>query len=544
MIVNPILPGFHPDPSIVNADGQYVIATSTFEWFPGVRFHTSRDLVNWKAAGHALTDPDYLDLKGIPDSGGIWAPSLYWSDGRYTLVFTIVRTMSGDAKDLDNYVTTSTDLAGPWSTPVYIGSRGFDASLFHAPDGRLYLVGLRWDHRTNKPSFGGIQLQELDPETFDRRGAAKVIHTSQHPEVSEGLVEGPNMYHRNGWYYLMLAEGGTGWNHGIRMARSRNLWGPYEEDALPVLTTRDLDPLEVARSGVRGPSGGLHKAGHGELVETEDGEWYLVHLASRPVESAEGAVCVTGRETCLQQVQWTEDGWLRLTDGGHLPSLVVPAPSTSVEDPLPAAASAKAMLSEVVLGDDWLSLRSPVDGSWARWIPSSGRQKLELTGRESLRSVFNQSLVAHRVTGPSGTFHATIHAAPKEPFHRAGVCVYYDTVSHIFWYLSTNDHGKRIIGVERRDANGERDVALSIDADAAGPVHFKITLEGARIFAAVSLDGEIWEQLDDTVDAGFLSDDHERLLRFTGAFVGIAATDLAEHSWTASFDDVAYHYEK
>ncbi|TDT74455.1 glycosyl hydrolase family 43 [Arthrobacter sp. AG258] len=328
MIRNPILPGFNPDPSIVRAEDKYVIATSTFEWFPGVRFHTSSNLVTWQAAGFALTDPQDLDLRGIPDSGGIWAPSLYFQEGEYRLLFTIVRTL-GQTKDVDNYIISAPALEGPWRTPVYVGSRGFDASLFHAPDGRLYLLGLRWDHRIGNPGFGGIELQEIHPATFERLGSAEVLHTSKE------LIEGPNMYYPDGWYYLLLAEGGTGWNHGIRLARSRDLWGPYEENPVPLLTTRDLDPLEVARKGESGPSGGLHKAGHGELVATPDGEWYLVHLASRPLEAAEGAVCPLGRETCLQPVTWTGDGWLRLADGGHLPALTVHAPAS-----LPDAATA------------------------------------------------------------------------------------------------------------------------------------------------------------------------------------------------------------
>lgn len=287
MILNPVLSGFHPDPSILRADGRYVLATSTFEWFPAVRFHVSTDLEHWESAGHALDDPARLGLRGVQDSGGIWAPSLSWHRGRYWLVYTVVRTLAGKSKEVDNYVITAPALGGPWTEPVYAGSRGFDPSLFHAPDGRLYLVGLRWDHRTGRPSFAGIQARELDQDTLERLGAPQLLHRTERGE----LIGSPNLYFRDGWYYLLLAEGGTGWNHGIRLARSRSLPGPYEEDPEPLLTTRELDPLGVARAGAAGPSGGLHKAGHGELVETGDAEWFLAHLASRPLEAAEGAVC-------------------------------------------------------------------------------------------------------------------------------------------------------------------------------------------------------------------------------------------------------------
>ncbi|UVJ39082.1 glycoside hydrolase family 43 protein [Arthrobacter sp. CJ23] len=546
MIRNPILPGFHPDPSIIRAEGRYVIATSTFEWFPGVRFHVSDDLVNWHPAGYALTDPALLDLRGVPDSGGIWAPSLSHSDGRYWLVYTIVRTMAGQAKDLDNYITTAESLAGPWSDPVYVGSRGFDASLFHGPDGRRWLVGLRWDHRTGSPRFGGIQLQELDPATLERLGAPVVIHTSYSGE----LIEGPNLYFRDGWYNLLLAEGGTGWNHGIRLARSRDIQGPYQEDPQPVLTTRDLDPLAVARDGETGASGGLHKAGHGELVVTPDGEWYLVHLASRPLEAAEGAVCPLGRETCLQRVEWAEDGWLRLAHGGHHPALEVPAPGAVGSDGGHKPESAvrpgsSGVLAPESLGDSWMTLRGPADEAWARWVPASGTGgsdslRLSLTGRDSLRSVFAQSLIAHRVTDTTSRLRAVVHANPAEPAHRAGVTAYYDTTGHVFWHLTADDDGRRVLAVERRDARGEIDAVLDVDPGQHGPVHLEVAFDGAAVRASASFDGETWVPLGDAIDVSPLSDDHAGLLRFTGAFVGIAATDLAEHCWTADFEKVGY----
>ena len=529
MIRNPILPGFNPDPSIVRGDGEYVIATSTFEWFPGVRFHTSEDLVSWHPAGYALNDPKYLDLCGIPDSAGIWAPSLYFHEEEYRLLFTIVRTL-GQTKDVDNYITTAPSLQGPWSDPVYVGSRGFDASLFHAPDGRLYLAGLRWDHRIGNPGFGGIQIQELNPATFERLGTARVVHTSSE------LVEGPNLYYRDGWYYLLLAEGGTGWNHGIRMARSRELWGPYESDPVPVLTTRDLDPLEVARLGEDGPSGGLHKAGHGELVATPDGEWYLVHLASRPVLADEGAVCPLGRETCLQRVEWSDDGWLRLAHGGHLPALDVTAP-TSAGVEAEGALNDSGRLSAESLGGSWRTLRVPADESWTHWSPDSDSH-IKLRGRESLRSTHTQSLIAHPLNSTRMRLRAILDAAPTEPSHQAGVVAYYDTTSHTFWHLTATDEGRRILAVERRSATGSSRTVLNFDPGPSGPVHLEIRFEGARVDAHASLDGASWAELCPRVDISELSDDHAGLLRFTGAFAGIAAVDTAGHEWTATFIDV------
>lgn len=531
MIRNPILRGFNPDPSIIRAEGRYVIATSTFEWFPGVRFHTSDDLVSWKPAGHALTDPSYLDLRGIPDSAGIWAPSLYFHEGEYRLLFTIVHTL-GQTKDVDNYITTAPTLQGPWSTPVYVGSRGFDASLFHAPDGRLFLAGLRWDHRIDHPGFGGIQIQELNPTTFKRRAEPRIVLTSSE------LIEGPNLYYRDGWYYLLIAEGGTGWNHGIRLARSRDIWGPYEEDPAPVLTTRDLDPLTVARQGETGPSGGLHKAGHGELVSTPDDEWYLVHLASRPLEAAEGAVCPLGRETCLQRVHWTPDGWLRLAHDGHLPALNVPAPAAARATTATAQAPAKEVLSPQTLGDAWHTLRVPADESWAHWAARDNGTSLDIRGRESLRSRHTQSLIAHPLTSAFSNLTALVDAVPTEPAHQAGVVAYYDTTSHIFWHLTATDEGKRVLAMERRDATSASHTVFDFDPGPAGPVHLRIDFKGSSLLGSASLDGRSWVPLGEPLDISALSDDHAQLLRFTGTYAGITAIDVAEHEWTAEFNHV------
>ena len=160
VIRNPILRGFNPDPSILRVAGDYYIATSTFEYHPAVRLHHSTDLVHWTTIGHALD----LDLRGVPDSGGVWAPSLSHADGLFWLAYSIVRTMDGDDKDIDNYLVTASSIEGPWSEPVHLGSRGFDFSFFHDTDGTHWIVGVQWDHRPEHPSFSGLVLEQYLPE--------------------------------------------------------------------------------------------------------------------------------------------------------------------------------------------------------------------------------------------------------------------------------------------------------------------------------------------------------------------------------------------
>jgi len=184
---NPILRGFNPDPTIVRVGEDFYSATSTFEWYPGVRIHHSRDLAHWSVIGHALDRRNGFDLQGHPDSGGVWAPSLTYSDGMFWLAYSVVRTMDGDNKDLDNYLVTAPHPAGPWSDPIPLGSRGFDFSFFH-DEGRHWIVGVQWDQRPGHPRFSGIVIEEYLPAERRTSGTATVIYQQ------DSLVEGPNLY--------------------------------------------------------------------------------------------------------------------------------------------------------------------------------------------------------------------------------------------------------------------------------------------------------------------------------------------------------------
>ena len=195
-IHNPILRGFNPDPSIVRVGDDYYIATSTFEWFPGVQIHHSRDLAHWRLAARPLTRPSQLDMRGDPDSCGVWAPCLTHADGRFYLVYTDVkrygRTTTAGAsgaslRDFHNYLVTSTRIDGEWSDPVYLNSSGFDPSLFHDDDGRKYLVNMLWDHRPGQNRFAGIVLQEYSPAEGRLIGERRNIFTG----TALGLTEAP-----------------------------------------------------------------------------------------------------------------------------------------------------------------------------------------------------------------------------------------------------------------------------------------------------------------------------------------------------------------
>ncbi|MFZ0266831.1 glycoside hydrolase family 43 protein, partial [Caulobacter sp.] len=271
-ISNPILRGFNPDPSIIRVGEDYYVATSTFEWFPGVQIHHSRDLVNWRLLTRPLTRPSQLNMLGAADSCGVWAPCLTHADGKFWLIFTDVkrygRTTVGGAsgaslRDFHNYLVTADSIEGPWSDPVFLNSSGFDPSLFHDDDGRKWLLNQLWDHRPGRNRFAGIVAQQYDASAARLIGQRKNIF----PGTALGLTEAPHLYKRDGWYHLITAEGGTGWGHAVTMCRSRTLEGPYElHPDGPVLTARDR------------PHAALQRAGHADLVETPDGTTWMAYL--------------------------------------------------------------------------------------------------------------------------------------------------------------------------------------------------------------------------------------------------------------------------
>jgi len=539
-IQNPILPGFHPDPSICRVGDDYYLANSTFEWFPGVPIHRSRDLVNWRLIGHALTRKSQLDLRGVTDSGGVWAPSLSHHDGQFWLIYTNVRSwgMGRPFKDLEIFLTTAPDISGPWSEPVELNSVGFDPSLFHDDDGRKWLLNMIWDFRKGRYRFAGIVVQEYDHQQRKLVGPMTKIL-----EKKNILCEGPNLYRQGGWYYLMMAEGGTGWNHGVSMARAKKITGPYELDPqAAVLTSRD-DPTLT-----------LQKAGHGEIVQTQTDEWYLAHLASRPLatgaprnsgspdqsasaDAHAGHRCMLGRETCLQKVEW-RDGWLRLATGVTKPQVEVPAPQKLPPHPWPAMPERDDFDSEK-LDARWSSLRVPVDESWLSLKARPGW--LRLRGRDSLHSFFDQSLIARRVQHFKFTAETQLDFSPENFMQSAGLICYYDTRTHFYLRVTRDEQLGKILGVTLTDDAAYDELLDSqIAINDWENVFLRAAVDFQKLQFSASRDGRNWQNIGPALDASKLSDDYGTALHFTGAMVGLCAQDLSGARLPADFDYFSY----
>lgn len=516
-IHNPVLRGFNPDPSFLRVGDDYYIATSTFEWFPGVQIHHSRDLVHWRLIGHILQDTIRLNLAGVGNSCGVWAPSLSWHDGEFFLVYTTVRTFGKGRpfKDTPVYLITARDIQGPWSEPVHLTSSGFDPSLFHDDDGSKWLVNMLWDFRKGRSRFAGITAQSYNHATRRLEGP---LHPLLKKDV---LTEGPNLYKRNGYYYLMLAEGGTGWNHGISMARAKSVTGPYELDPQgSVLTSRDDESLP------------LQKAGHGELVETPAGEWYLAHLCSRPVGKERR--CMLGRETALQKVVWNQDGWLRLASGGTAAQVDVPAPKELPPSPWPAPA-ARDDFDNPHPDVSWSALRQPIAESWANFKARPGW--LRLIGRESLSSHYEQSLLARRLQSFHVLAQTCLEFAPTTFNQMAGLICWYDTGTYYYLRVTHEETQGKVLGIVLSD-DGVYDELLDtqIAINDWKQCFLRAEIDHERLQFSASPDGKQWQPIGPELDATRLSDDYGQTLRFTGAFVGVCAQDIEGTRTPADFD--------
>ncbi len=532
-IRNPILPGFNPDPSIVRVGDDYYIATSTFEWFPGVQIHHSRDLVNWRLLTRPLRRPAQLNMLGEPDSCGVWAPCLTYADGLFWLIYTDVKrfgrtSVAGAAgsslRDFHNYLVTCPVIDGEWSDPVYLNSSGFDPSLFHDDDGRKYFLNMLWDHRPGHNRFAGIVLQEYSVAERALIGERVKIFDG----TPLGFTEGPHIYKRDGWYYLLTAEGGTNWNHAVTMARSRNLTGPYEiHPDTHVLTARNR------------PDSALQRTGHADLVETPNGEPYMVYLVGRPL--ANRGRCVLGRETAIQKMAWGEDGWLRTLDGQGIPAVETPAPGLPAH-PFPAT-PVRHDFNEPELPVDFQWLRTPWPDEIFSLTARPGH--LRLFGRESIGTPFKQSLVARRQQAFCYRAATVIEFEPDHFQQMAGLVCYYNSTKFHYLYLSHDEALGRHLRVMSSlpDSTTADSFTPPITIPTGKPVHLRVEGDYERLYFAYRVEGGAdWCWLAEQFDASILSDEATApgLSSFTGAFVGLACQDMAGTLRPADFDFFDY----
>ncbi|MEA3250503.1 MAG: glycoside hydrolase family 43 protein [Pseudomonadota bacterium] len=525
---NPILRGFNPDPSICRVGEDYYLATSTFEWYPGVQIHHSTDLVNWRLVRRPLERPAQLDMRGNPDSCGIWAPCLSHAQGRFWLIYTDMKRYEGHFKDGLNYLVSAPSIEGPWSDPVFLNASGFDPSLFHDDDGRHWLLNLKWDYRqaAGPDRFGGIVLQEYDAQVQALTGPIHTIFAG----TDMKLTEGPHLYRRDGWYHLLVAEGGTGYGHAVTMARSRSITGPYEvHPDNPVLTSRGDESLT------------LQRAGHADLIDTPAGETWLVHLCGRPLPGTQRSPL--GRETALQRARWDDDGWLRLATGGNAPAVELTAPNGATPRP-----------PERVERHDFETATFPMAFQWLRtpyperlFSLTERRGYLRLYGRQSPGSWFEQALVARRRDAFACEAETTLEFAPEDYQQCAGLIAYYNRFKFHYLAVTRDAAGQRVLTILSCADNwpsGDLDFPLAspVALDEAAPVRLGLTLDDASLRFRYAEGAGEWQPIGPTLDAGMLSDEGAGRAHgyFTGTFLGMAAHDISGRGLPADFSAFRY----
>ena len=546
MIHNPILKGFHPDPSIVRVGEDYYIATSTFEWWPGIRLHHSTDLVHWELIEYPLNRTSQLDLRGVGASQGVWAPCLTYDKGVFYLLYTVVTAFYCNMYDTNNYLVTATNIHGPWSEPIALNNFGFDPSLFHDDDGRKYMVSMVTDHRVPKKYVGRLVLQEYDPVKQKMTGPVKDIY-----RADKIFLEGPHIFKRNGWYYLFSADTGTGELHGQTIQRSRDIWGPYEmykadfmertaeNEAYSILTSRHHEDIL------------LQKSGHCDLVETPEGEWYAVHLCGRASDRRNPADAVRfagarrymlGRETAIQKMKWTEDDWLVMADGST-------EPKEYVEEPAENRSAAKQMMETApestgtntrddftapVLDPDYQSLRIPMTEHYLSLTERPGY--LRMYGRSGLSSKFSQTLIAKRLTEYDMDISAKMEFEPEVFKQMAGLIVMYDTDNYLYLHVSRDEDCGKCITLLKAENKKYEYLTDYLPIYSGLPIYLKAEMRNGYITFSYRLEGTGWQTIAENIDGSFMSDEACTEGWFTGAMAGICCQDLTGFGKYADFD--------
>lgn len=541
-IQNPILRGFHPDPSIIRVGEDYYIATSTFEWWPGVRLHHSRDLKNWEQIEYPLSRLSQLDLRGVGASQGIWAPCLTYDQGTFYLVYTVVRSFYCNMYDTENYLVTSDNIHGPWSEPVALNNFGFDPSLFHDEDGRKYMVSMVTDHRVPKKYAGRLVLQEYDPEKKAMTGPVRDIYRGE-----KIFLEGPHIYKRQGWYYLFAADTGTGEGHGQSVLRSRDIWGPYEmlkenhgeqreeNEAFSILTSRHHEDIL------------LQKSGHGDLVETPGGEWYMVHLCGRAFADCNPADAgrfpnsrryMMGRETAIQKILWREDGWPMLEAGGTTPQNEVPVPKEVSEEVLCRKEAASPLVrddfEEKALSLDYQSLRIPMDEHYLSLSARPGW--LRMYGRSGLSSRFSQTLIARRMREYCMEASACVEFEPEVFKQMAGLIFLYDCDNYLYLHISRDEDVGKCITLLKAENKKYEYLTDYIPVREKEALYLKMETRNAITRFYYGYSEKDWQEIGPLINASFLSDEACGEGWFTGAMIGICCQDMTGFGRYADFD--------
>ena len=480
---NPVLRGMYPDPSVCRYQDKYYMVCSTFQYFPGVPVFESDDMVNWKQIGHCLTRPSQIELSGIRSSGGVFAPTIRCHNGRFYMVTT------NDSIPQNFYVYTD-DIYGEWSEPILVEQDGIDPSLFFE-DGKTYFIS----NGSDEKGVGCIQMSEIDIETGKMLTPSKVLWHG----TGGRYLESPHLYRFGEYYYLVEAEGGTEYGHMANYARSKAIWGPYESYSNnPVLTNRNLGGYQ------------LQAAGHGDIVEDANGNWWFMHLAFRQIHKWH-TFHHLGREACLVPLYWQEDGWFTMgTDGTCQLEFELPDNVVFKEQELSYEKTFENLDTKL----DWSFLRIPENKNY-RFSDNA----LELCGTKiTLDETASPTFAAIRQTEFDITLCCDVECGQQE----CGISFYMDELHHYE------------IGA-RPDGTGRTTVFVRQTIGCVSQESKQVICDAEKVSFEVIAEAEQYHfYLVNGIEKIHLSDAYTRYLStevasgFTGVMIGFYAVNPAE----------------
>ncbi len=500
MYHNPIVTGAHPDPSVIRVGEDYYMVNSSFTFFPCIPILHSRDLVNWEIIGHAVTERDYLNIDELEDGRGIWAPDISYHKGRFYIVATY-RLNDGGPIYRKQMVVSSDKPEGPYSKPVFIDEDGIDPSVFTDDDGRRYMLLNR-----------GARIFEVSEDCTKQLSKAELLWYGDNKRAPEG----PHLLKKDGYYYLFMAEGGTGITHCITVARSKKLMGPYElSPHNPIMT--QTKPLEY-----------IQRAGHGKPVQSQNGDWYIVYLCGRRM--GEG-YCILGRETSMDPMEWTLDGW-PIINKGRGPSVLQHKPQL---EPHPFKTLEKDDFDGDKLALDWMFMRQPeIDGYYLK----DSKLFIKATHKD-LNSADAKNFVVRRQKHHYCKVETKLQLSQSAGLE-AGLVGYYDTLTYLKFGVIQKE-GKQMIQVVEHIGSEERMPFECEIQETCGTLYLQMHTHMFERSFHYSVDGKCWNHIGTLEEVYYLSDEGiNGGKRFTGAMIGVYAINRE----TTQNEYVAFDYFK
>ena len=502
---NPILSGFHPDPSICRVGDDFYLVNSTFEYFPGIPVYHSKDLINWEIIGHCLCDSEQVNLDGALPSNGLFAPSICYNNGYF---FMTVTNITHDG----NIIVHSHLAAGPWSEPVSVKQYGIDPSLFFDDDGKVYYISTGGDENGRSV----IQISEIDPMTGEILSGPGVINRG----CCGRSPEGPHLYKIGGYYYLMLAEGGTEYGHMETIQRSRSVYGPYEAcPHNPIITNRNAEINEICACG------------HADLTDDANGNWWLVCLGIRCLRGSRTVMLHNlGRETFLAPVKW-QDGWPVVGNNGRM--------EEEMEGPLPAAEGVCPSPYDKSFSDDFSKEERPLRYNFLRMplLDNYKRQNgtLILRGTEkTIDDLASPTWVGIRQPEFNVEAVAVIDGVYfSREDAKAGITAYYSKDYHYDIFIAPSDDGQLKIKTARHIHDlyaVTNEVVITDSFKQNGRIYLRIKASSDYYQLMYSTDGREYRTLDTASTAG-LCTEGTMYMTFTGTYLAMFA-----ENGTAVFD--------